>query len=371
MTTDDGVTVYDRGEPTRKRGQRPAPRPLDALESQVALIDALDSSVGAGLVRAMVDATDSVSFTAADLDVDRRAAREIGHALNEATTVVVTERMLDFVLDRLSSVPFGDPLMPDDLFFESAYILFPRPVDIPDVSADDFMNVYPPRKVAQFDAGFYFPQSIGTVDALRGESVPRDGIMYVQATSVRLMEQYFDDLRVAVEAGTREVPDEVRLADIDEAMRQIHEQKLKHVPIYSSGIAFGLTWDPELREETFVLTPAGEFERRFWTSLLRTLKEEIFAPVRFKRADYRRAARRGLIPDVVVADLRRVKHRSKEEILPTGETVMWSHRWMRSGHPRTIHKGTDKERTIWVREHVCGPKSMPLILKDRVYRLSK
>jgi hypothetical protein len=294
--------------------------------------------------------------------------------------------MLDFVLNRMASIPFGDPLVPDDLLFESAYFVLPRAVTVDDITADDYTEVYPPRRVAQFDSGFYVPYAVTTVRGLHGEEVPTDGIMYVQSASVALMEAYFEGLRreagyvritdpktgeTASIPSTEDVAVTVRLAEIDESLRLIREKNLKHVPIYSSGIGLGVPWDPELREETFVLTPAGEFERRFWLSLLRTLKEEVFAPVRFKRADYRRAARRGLIPDVVVADLRRVKHREKTELLPTGETVMWSHRWRRRGHPRTYHRGTDREFVGWVRETICGPDSMPLIEKDRVYRLSK
>lgn len=361
-TTDEGFAVDDRGEPRRRRGQRPAPRPLDALESQVALIDALRSPVGMNLVAGMTE------YGKVD-ELSRRAANDLASTLNVTTTVVVTDRMLDFVLDRTASVPFGDPMVPDDLFFESAYFVFPRPVRVGPLADDDTQN-FPRRLVAEFDSGFYVPQNISTIDELRHTEVPRDGIMYVQSISPPVMDKYLDGLRQELADGD---PTDKRLAlaEVEEGLRQIRALGLKHCPVYSSGWALGMSWDPELREPDFVLTPAGEFERRFWLALLRTVREEIFAPVRFKRADYRRAARRGLIPDVVVADLRRVKHRDKEETLPTGETIMWSHRWMRRGHPRTIHKGTDREKTVWVREHVCGPDSMPLILKDRVYRLSK
>lgn len=360
MTYDE--TVYDRGEPRRRQTERPAPRPMDALDSQVALIDALRSDHGMRLVAGM-------SETGQVEELSRRAASGIAAQLNTATTVVVTDRMLQFVFDRMGSVPFGDPMTPDDLLFESAYFVFPRPVNVGSLRDDDYDN-FPRRSIASFDSGFYVPQNISMHARVNEDDGPRDGILYVQSASLALMDEYVESLRQEVLDAGGSLPDP-RLADIEEGGAQIRAMGLKHCPIYSSGWALGVSWDPELREEDFVLTEAGEFERRFWLSLLRTLKEEIFAPVRFRRADYRRAARRGLIPDVVVADLRRIKHRNKEETLPTGETIMWSHRWRRKGHTRTLHRGTDKEKTVWVREHICGPESMPLIEKDRVYRLSK
>jgi len=381
MTTDDGVTVYDRA-PRRRRGERPAPRPLDALEAHVALIDVLASPEGATFVKSMTGGnTKRVN--------DERLARELGDKLNTATTLVVTDRMLEFVLNRMDSIPFGDPLRPEDLLFESAYIVLPRPVTVGELTDDDNVS-FPPRKVAQFDAGFYIPMGVATWDVLRKVEVPTDGILYAQAASIPTLERHFADRIVpggrfvrdpngrlsvvsaeAMDLTQQDGGDLQRVGEIMSAMERIYETKLKHVPIYSSGMGFGVSWDPELREEDFILTPAGEFERRFWLSLFRTVVEEVFAPVRFRRADQRRASRRGLIPDVVVADLRRVKHAAKEETLPGGETIMWSHRWRRRGHTRTLHRGTEKEKTVWVREHICGPDSMPLIEKDRVYRLSK
>lgn len=372
MTTDDGVTVWERPEPKRRKGDRPAPRPLDALDSQVGLIEALHGPRGADLVVAMVE-TSNAEATGNLIEIRReheqRAARQLADTLNTATTVVVTERMLDFVLDRMPSIPFGDPLTPDDLLFEAAYIVLPRRVSIGELGDDDRDN-FPPRKLAEFDAGFYVPQQVAAARAIRGPDgetadLFSDGIMYVQSVSHSVFEDYIAELRADPERTDFDAD------EMERSLNGIRELKIKHAPVYASGIGFGLSWDPELREEDFILTDAGEFERRFWLSLFRTLKEEVFAPVRFRRADQRRAMRRGLIPDVVVADLRRVKHAAKEERLVTGETIMWSHRWIRRGHTRTLNRGTDKEKTVWVREHVCGPQSMPLIHKDRVYRLSK
>lgn len=195
MATNDGVTVWDR-EPRRRRGQRPTPRPLDALDSHVALIDALNSPDGAGIIESATAGETGFRETDTKRVNDKRFARELGDRLNTATTLVVTDRMLDFVLDRMGSIPFGDPLRPDDLLFEAAYIVLPRPVMIGDLTDDDYGDVFPPRKIASFDAGFYIPMGVATYDALREAEVTADGVMYVQAASIALAERILADLVV-------------------------------------------------------------------------------------------------------------------------------------------------------------------------------
>jgi hypothetical protein len=347
--------------PTKRRVQAPTPRPLDALASQVSLIRAWQGEHGDDLVHAMGASSRSTALIEA-AGTGRRAADGLASLLNRATTIVVTDRMLDVVLDRMYAIRFGEALQHKDMLFPSGYILFPRPIDIGPLEDDDVdMTVFPRRPIAQFDAGFWTPMGITDTTSLHGfSSGVTSGIMYAQSNSLPLLQRH------SPPADSGE-PYE----DFQEGIDRLERMGIKHAPIYSAGWAFDLSWDPAKREETFVLTPAGRFEREFWLTLWRTLRDEVFAPVRLRRQDHRAAARLGLIPEVVVADLRRVKHRNTEEVLPTGEVVMWNHRWLVRGHLRTIHKGTPQERKVFVREHVKGPENMPLISKDRVYRLSR
>lgn len=325
-----------------------SPRPLDALNSHVGLIRAMGRPDSNALCEAM--------FERAAYTTPGVATRDVANKLNGATTIVVTDRMLDVVVERMAGVRFGDPLRPDDLLFPAGYVVFPRPIELPLVPKDYAPDTFPQHVTAAFDAGFWVPSSItSTVGALHGFA-PDGGIMYVQSISPTL--------------GARYRTQDIDVNAFDREMQQLLRAGIRHAPVYASGWAFGVSWDPAEREASYILTAAGEFERRFWLSLFRALKEEIFAPVRLRRQDRRPAQRLGLVPDVVVADLRRVKHRD-EERLPTGEIVMWTHRWRVTGHVRTLHRGTPQERTTWVREYVKGPADRPIIEKDRVYRLSR
>ena len=73
-----------------------------------------------------------------------------------------------------------------------------------------------------------------------------------------------------------------------------------------------------------------------------------------------------------VLDLRRLHHRDEsEEHLDDGSTVMWTHRWPVREHTRTLYRGTSREKTVTVKGYEKGPAHLPLIVKDRVYRLSR
>jgi hypothetical protein len=304
-------------------------------------------------------------------------------ALDTAPTIVVTDHMLDLVLARLDRVELGDPLQPEDVsLFPSGYVVFPRPVEVPQITADDAYGMIPPRMAAQFDAGFWMPSSIVTRAAVntnrRGVGTyttpaldifdtDTDGLMYTQSVSVGLAEEI-----LTADHDKGQIREALDWTQIQRGIARLRSLGVKHAPIYSSGWGFGLSWDPAEREPDFVLTSAGEFERRFWLTLWRTMAEEVMAPVTIPRPDRRRAARMlSQIPEVVVADLRRVKHPVTQERLGDGAEVMWSHRWKVRGHQRTLHRGTDRERTVWVREYVKGPESAPLIEKDTVFRLRR
>jgi hypothetical protein len=355
--------------------------PLAALDSQVSLVRALaNPSIGAEIMGG------AQGLPGAEQALQREGkylARVMREALDTAPTIVVTDHMLDLVLARLDRLDLGEPLQPEDLsLFPSGYVVFPRPVIVPDVVAEDAFGMIPPRMAARFDAGFWMPSSIvarGTANMLnrRGigvEPTPLDifdeslnGIMYTQSVSVGLAETI---LTTDHDAGV--ISQALDWESIKHGIARLRSVGVKHAPIYSSGWAFGLSWDPEQREDDYVLTPAGEFERRFWLTLWRTMAEEVMAPVTVPRADRRRAARMlSQVPEVVVADLRRVKHPVTHERLADGAEVMWSHRWKVRGHQRVLHRGTDRERTVWVREYVKGPESAPLIEKDTVWRLRR
>lgn len=330
-----------------------AVRPLAALESHVALIRALrNPSVGPRLIgeQGSHSSINTAPKTFADL-------------LDAAATFVVTDAMLTEILRQMARVEFGQPLLPEDLgLFPSGYVVLPHPVIIPHDHPDDVAPyVVPRRMAAAFDAGFWLQTGHDLsvlVEGSGSEQAYKGGLMYGQSLSTGLLEQWASGA------------DEGSVArELEWITNRAH---LRHLPIYATGWAYETSWDPQYRDKDFVLTPAGEFERRFWMTLWRLLGEEVVAPVRFRRVDYRQAARgRDGVPEVVVCDLRRVRHPVTEERVDGAATILWSHRWKVRAHLRVLHRGTDRERTVTVKEYVKGPEHLPYLAKDRLYRLAR
>lgn len=93
----------------------------------------------------------------------------------------------------------------------------------------------------------------------------------------------------------------------------------------------------------------------------------------------RKRARRARIPDrVTVIDLRRIEHPDGVG----GGHVEWSHRWYSRGHwawrKCSEHHPLAEENPsggwrarVWVRESIKGPADKPLVITDKVMRLSR
>lgn len=336
-----------------------AVRPLDALESHVRLLRALKNPSLANLI---VAGSGSSGHSTMSGDY----AKMMFNRLDRASTVVVTDRMLDEVLRRMPGVPFGDPLREDDMIFANGYVVFPRPVYLPNLTADDHGDVRPERSAASFDAGFWLASGIAVEPLGYGGAGSTDGVMYTQCVAT--------DRAVAAVHETGFIRAE-EMPAIERGVATMRRSGLAHIPVYSAGWAYDVSWDPEFRDESYVLTPAGEFERRFWMTFWRMLGEEIVAPISIPRGDRRRAGRLlANVPDVVICDLRKIRHVGKSQRLDDGSTVMWSHRWRVGRHMRYCPKcGIDhpKEKHVEVRAYVKGPKNMPLLEKDKVWRLDR
>jgi hypothetical protein len=366
------VTVEDRNPHKSRSGVRP----LDALDSHVQLIRALRTPG----IPTRLSIFEGANFSRNILQHGRPpqpAAEAMGgimaRELDAAATIVVTDRMLSLVLKRMADVQFGQPLGVEDPPFRAGYVVLPRPVVVPNDDRDfdpDTLTGVRPDGYAAFDGGAWVPSMVARTSSAADRQLYREmgwpeqvsGVSYLQLVSRPLGLQIAHDHEDDVREPSAEL--------VNEAYDLLGG--ITHLPIYVAGWAFDTSWDPANREPSFVLTSAGEFERRFWLSLFRTLGEEVIAPVHFPRRTLRgRARNRAQLPEVVVCDLRRLKRRHREEPTEDGGTIMWSHRWRVREHERTLHRGTPQERKITVREHVKGPDSMPLIEKDRVYRLGR
>lgn len=341
------------------------PDPIAALDAHVALVKALRGYRYQGVK-------------------SRDYQTALGDCLDRAETIVVTHQLLDFVLERLPTVPLGQPMTRNMLPFSAAFVQLPRPVYIPYDVVEE-VDVQPERFVTQFDIGMWVQAA--TIDRTNVVHAPGD---LARPPDKEGYDLYLPDARDQLEQlGHEGIAYLHGLSEpvIHEGLAYVKANYPEHanmrgydirapMPIYSSGWRYGLSWDPEKREETFTLTKAGAFERRFWLALWATLMEQVeVEPAKLDRATIRRAARgRNVaeLPEVVVCNLRMLKRRDRtgkeRTVRPSPQ---WNHRWEVVGHPRTIHRGTPQERVVQVKPHVKGPEWAPLIKKDRVYRLAR
>lgn len=82
----------------------------------------------------------------------------------------------------------------------------------------------------------------------------------------------------------------------------------------------------------------------------------------------RKLAKRLAIPTAVeMVRLRREETRAEHP----GTGTPWRVRTMVEGHPRTYHRGTEREYTIWIPEHPAGPKDAPWSMRRTVKNLSR
>jgi hypothetical protein len=345
--------------------------PIEQFADEVDPLAALDAHV------ALVRALRAEQFPFAEMNDFQPA---IALALNQAVTITVTHDLLDFVLERLEHVPFGEPLQRSMLPFPAGFLVLPRPVPVP---TDELDDDDPRRAVCEFDMGAWLqagdvytgdtPESAdyvlrknqddtaedeGETDIARsGDRLIHRGIGYLQICSEPLVHLSAEYLRgVGEHLGTYDIR--------------------APLPVYSSGWRYGLSWDPAQREDSFVLTRAGAWERRFWLAMFATLNEQVdVTRPHLDRPTIRRAMRAREItdlPEIVVCNLRMIRKTAKDGTeRTTRPKPQWTHRWHSKAHDRTLYRGTPQERKVPVAGCIKGPDWAPLVKKDRVYRLAR
>lgn len=361
------------------------PDPLKALEDHVAVIKALRRNIY------------PLSNTHGYQDV-------LADALDEAATIVVTNQMLDFVLERMPHVPFGQELTYDMLPFPAGYVVLPRHVYIPVEDEHAQPDIHPRHVLAVFDQGAWVQTG-----AVLSDNVPPDGpggynriLGHNSWATDNTTGDYHSSLNLTPPGEVEQVhnaatgqpammsdrgigyfqiiSEEVAAKAIQYVKgfdgRDITYDLRAPLPIYSNGWRYHTSWDPAHREASYVLTQAGEWERRFWLAMFATLNQEVVIDrPHLSRPVLRRTMRdlkRKTIPDVVICDLRTIKRTDKDGREHTDRPKPnWSHRWHVKAHPRTLYRGTPQERVVPVKGHTKGPDWAPLLEKDRVYRLRR
>lgn len=128
--------------------------------------------------------------------------------------------------------------------------------------------------------------------------------------------------------------------------------------------------------------PAAEHERRFYTrvlclvsSLLSFLQQRIVTRGESHQADRasrRRADEAGLdARDVEVVTLRRAH--SANGSTPVGDARDWSCRWWVAGHWRQqpYGKARSERRPTWITPYVKGPDDKPLVVRKRLFAVTR
>lgn len=115
-------------------------------------------------------------------------------------------------------------------------------------------------------------------------------------------------------------------------------------------------------------TPWMSSIRCYLLALWRFMAQEIYetdstgAP----RALARRASRRIANPTVRTVRLRRVHHSAS-----TGGSREWSCQWAVRGHWRTLRRGTDRERKVWVSPYTKGPEDRPFRATTKIVSIER
>lgn len=159
------------------------------------------------------------------------------------------------------------------------------------------------------------------------------------------------------------------------ALPQVLSQFASAIPAQVTGWSFDIDWDNTDRK-AFTLDEVGELQRKILLTTFNLLMDELVVvrKERPKRAALRRAVKALKSPDygdVNVVDLRKLHVLNYEppEVDDDAEPVHWTHRWIVRPHWRTLHRGTSKERHVYIRRHVKGPSNKPIVVKDRLSRL--
>lgn len=135
--------------------------------------------------------------------------------------------------------------------------------------------------------------------------------------------------------------------------------------LQSFGWAFGMKAPPEENAEVTL----SQKILTFWRLVQQRLPRQERAQK--DRGTTRRLARMGTTlrqEEVRMITLRQQRPTSEANGSGDSEEVLWSHRWVVSGHWRNqYYPSTNEHRPIWINSYVKGPDDRPLVVKDTVF----
>lgn len=265
--------------------------------------------------------------------------------LNQGRTFYITDEIVQVINEAASSMPPA-PLRMQDIITPEGFLLFPEPIP------------YFDTEIGVQAIGW----SIGSVgDRVTGEMKPGVQLFLYSPT--------------------------IELHDIFDA--PWNRQELGAPPPFTlmDYLAWGSGTDwyiePDYDRDKAISDPAYQARataehvgniRKFLLALWAFMDQKIVPVERVRppRPLLRRWGRSGVeVPEdgcVTTVHYRTYIKVEGEEHDPDAEAPYWSHRWLVSGHWRSIDdkENPGSKRLVWVRPHIKGPEDRPLVIKERL-----
>jgi hypothetical protein len=335
-----------------------ATRHLDALEFQLDLHRWWKSDSG----KAFSAEYDEVKPITGNLKAQSFLARLQAVLLENAETYWISEEMADFV-ERVEVE--HHPLYAETLTAETGFLFFEKSVLIP-----NYADLQDPEGVLPFVIGPDLPVRAmvwGRKSNIKGaDNEEQPGIVIFLYTDIE--DESVSDLLIPKNKLSMRAGDNWRIPRL--------------LFSYETVWTFGTLWETtedldtqgQLKNGLVQVHPSVNWLREFLSSLWAVMGTPIAVTGRghFPRPLGRRAASEfGYVPEIRVITLRRAKVDGEprpEGYEPTQRE--YSHRWVVAGH---WHNYNTKNGLIkkWLDPYIKGPKDKPLVLKDKIYRVSR
>jgi hypothetical protein len=267
-----------------------------------------------------------------------------------------------------------------DLIIEASGVMPPAPLRLAETGVPAFGVIMMPNEEMMFDylnetdtnedptltalpvtavGWIRVAKGVGVVDPATKETVNEDGVILYLYASPRAVVAKSHDFVLGRRAATKPLIWLDFLPWAENASWVIADKTI-------------LTNDPKISEDGHVITdPHVARARKFMMALWAFMADEIVrSPQQYLPRPLQRRVKR-LAPlhgGLRITQIRKVRYVGREEGEGEGEgSREYSHRWLVKGHWRHLPSG----RLTYVRSHIKGPPSKPIIVKNDVYAVRR
>lgn len=269
------------------------------------------------------------------------------HTLPKMPTYSVAADMVTLVEAAAQSFP-GQVLHREDLPSETGFVLLDRPIELLDVSENQ----------TRFSAFTWEQADVQRIKG--GQKIEQKGHLGIFLAMYSDLDDIGDYERRRFDLS------EDKVAKLQREAQDIFGSS-GLVLLHVHGIQYDFEYDVS---EVKLLQNHLAFIESLWAIMQQkiTLRQTWRAPRGMSRSIERA---HNQPPEVQVITLRRIREATPEEAEEPG-FVDWSHRWLVSGHWRHVwNEARHEMRLVWISPYIKGPEDKPLVLKDKVFRLSR